>query len=72
MKRDTVKRCFDFLVAIDEEMNDLREAPEDERARTLAMMKVKLMGYAMTIWTDRELFESDIIELEKFLMSPVI
>jgi hypothetical protein len=63
---ETIKRCYQYLVAIKVEMENLSKASNDKTATTAALMNVRLAEYALRVWPKREMFESDLVALEKY------
>ena len=58
-KLTTKQRILDFISAVYEEVNKFRET-KDEKEKTLAIMKVDLVGYLQHIWPDYTDFKRDV------------
>ena len=65
----TLNRCYRLLVAMKMESEKVSSVANDEKAKTMAILKINLMGYVMEIWPNRQAFDDDIAILNK-LMPP--
>lgn len=61
--REALERCHKLLIAIYAESDKLHNAPQDEKARAMAFMKINLSEYIIHIWPNRKAFENDLASL---------
>ena len=63
-----IQRCHDFLKALEKEMRTIHEAPGEDRARMMAIMKMNIAQNIIQTWETREDFENDLAVLEEVLL----
>ena len=59
-EKEVLARCYNFLIAVHEEVVQFQEVEEDKRAYALAQMKINLVGYLRHVWPKFSDFKTDL------------
>jgi hypothetical protein len=61
------RRCYQFLVALYKEIDQMKYTEKDEKALLMAQMKINLFGYLSQIWSNGKLLINDKATIENAL-----